>query len=178
MPRIFDLIAVVAVAVALLLPKPSLKASPALAGERIELDRVAALEDARFAAPDDVEVALGLADAYLRLGHADWALATLAAPARRPDADARVYLTRATAFAERLEAQATVDEAKRGDAVCDAAPARCPPGTRVKLSVIASSMQVLLDGKIDPYKDPQRAREAVSKVLHATHAKGAPPARP
>src|SRR5581483_7797374 len=93
--RAFDLIAIVAVAIVLLLPKPSLEAKPALVGEKIELDRVAALEDARFAEPDNVDHAVELADAYLRLLRPDWALATLAEFAS--SGDHRVHLLRATA---------------------------------------------------------------------------------
>jgi hypothetical protein len=166
MSRVLDLIAVVAVAIVLLLPKPSLEAKPALTGEKIEVDRVAALEDAHFAAPDDVERALALAGAYLDLSHPDWALATLEPfTARR---DHRVHLLRATAHAERLEARACVDEAARGVLACDAEGEKCNPADRVRFGVISNSMQALLDLKIDPRKSPLEAREAVSKVLHST----------
>ena len=46
MSRIVDLIAVAAVAVVVLLPSGSLVAKPAVVGDKVELDRVAALEDA------------------------------------------------------------------------------------------------------------------------------------
>src|SRR3954466_8587026 len=94
--RIVDLIAVAAVAVVVLLPSGSIVAKPALVGDKIELDRVAALEDARFSDPASVDKALLLADAYLRADHAEWALATTAQFA---DAgDHRVHLARATAY--------------------------------------------------------------------------------
>jgi hypothetical protein len=41
----------------------------------------------------------------------------------------------------------------------------------VRLGVVAQSMQALVDGKIDPRKDPRKAREAVAGVLHATKAR-------
>src|SRR5690348_14503166 len=106
--RIVDLIAVAAVAVVLLLPSGSLVAKPALEGDKVELDRIAALEDARFVAPDDVDRALALADAYLRAEHADWALATTAAFAE--GGDHRVHTLRATAWAERLQPELAVAE--------------------------------------------------------------------
>jgi hypothetical protein len=169
MRRTFDLIAVAAVAVVLLLPKASLQAKVALVGEKIELDRIAELEDARFADPDNVERAVQLADAYLALLHPDWALATTASLVDRNDH--RIFLVRATAFAERLEAQACVDETKRGLAACDAAgPAKCSDAVRIRFGVISSAMQALVDQGIDPHKDPKRAREAVSGVLHSTKA--------
>jgi hypothetical protein len=166
MPRVFDLIAIVALAIVLLLPKPSLEAKPALQGEKIELDRVAALEDARFAEPDSVEHALDLAGVYLDLQHPDWALATLRPFVTR--GEHRVHLLRATAHADRLETHACVDEAKRGLAACDAEGARCNPADRIRFDVISAAMQTLIDQNIDAQKNPLQAREAVSKVLHST----------
>lgn len=174
MSRAFDLIAIAAVAIVLFLPKPSLQAKPALVGEKIELDRVAALEDARFAEPGNIDHAVELADAYLRLARADWALATLAQFSS--SGDHRVHLLAATAHAERLEPGATVDEAARGLAACDAEGPRCSSADRVRFGVISQSMQSLVDAKIDPYKSPQQAREAVSRVLHSTKASDKAPA--
>ena len=132
MRRAFDLIAVAAVAVVLLLPKASLQAKVALTGEKIELDKIAELE---------------------------------------PRNDHRIALVRATAYAERLEAKACVDETARGLAACDAAgPAKCSQAVRIRFGVISSAMQVLVDKGIDPHIDPKRAREAVSGVLHSTKA--------
>jgi hypothetical protein len=168
--RIVDIIAVTAVAVVVLLPSGSLVAKPALVGDKIELDRIAALEDARFSAPDDVERALALADAYLRAEHPDWALATTATFV---DAgDHRVHTLRATAWAERLQAAEAVAEAQRGYAACDReGPARCDAAARVRLGVVAAPMQALVDAGVDPRKDPRKARETVAGALHATKAK-------
>jgi hypothetical protein len=168
MSRAFDLIAVFAVAVVLLLPKASLDARPALEGDRVELDRVAELEDALYRAPDDVDRAVALADAYLRLGHPDWTLATLA---RFADRGAyKVHLLAATARAERLEAELCLAEKEKGMKACDAAGPACPEADRVRLGVIASAMGALVEGGIDPKKDPVRARQAVAKILKATKA--------
>src|SRR5437763_14334776 len=143
MSRIVDLIAVAAVAVVVLLPSGSLVAKPALVGDKVELDRVAALEDARFAKPDDIEIALALADAYLRAEHPDWALETTA---QFTDAgDHRVHLARATAYAERLQANEAVAEAQRGYAACDREGPKCDAATRVRIGVVAAPMQALVD---------------------------------
>jgi len=167
--RIVDVIAVAAVAVVLLLPSGSLVAKPALEGDKVELDRVAALEDARFVAPDDVERALALADAYLRVDHPDWALATTAAFAE--GGDHRVHTVRATAWAERLQPELAVAEAQRGYAACDhEGPQLCDAAARVRLDLVARPMQALVDGHIDVRKDPRKAREAVYGVLHSTKA--------
>jgi hypothetical protein len=170
MGRIVDVIAVAAVAVVVLLPSGSLVAKPALVGDKVELDRIAALEDARFAAPNDVEAALALGDAYLRMLHPDWALATTAAFTEV--GDHRVHTLRATAWAERVQPDEAVAEAKRGYAACDREGAgKCDAAARVRLGVVAQAMQVLVDGKIDARKDPRKAREAVAGVLHATKAR-------
>ncbi len=164
MPRIFDLIAVAAVAFVVLLPKASVDARPALDGEAMELDRVAELQDDLSRNPDDVDTALKLADAHLSFMRADWALATLARFTARPDA--RVHLTLATAHAERLEAQEVVDECARVEAACATPGPTCPEGTAAKAGLLRDAMQALLDGKIDPAKDPQAAKDAVYKALH------------
>lgn len=167
--RLVDLIAVAAVAIVVLLPSGSLVAKPALVGDKIELDRIAALEDARFADPTDVDKALALADAYLRADHAEWALATTA---QFGDAgDHRVHLVRATAYAERLQAHEAVAEAQRGYAACDReGAATCDAAARVRIGVVAAPMQALVDANIDPRHDPKAARAAVAGVLHSTRA--------
>jgi hypothetical protein len=168
--RLVDLIAVAAVAIVVLLPSGSLVAKPALVGDKIELDRIAALEDARFVEPTSVDKALALADAYLRAEHPDWALATTA---QFEDAgDHRIHLLRATAFAERLEPNEAVAEAQRGYAACDHEGSKCDTAARVRIGVVAAPMQALVDAKIDPKHDPKGARAAVAGVLHATKANG------
>ena len=168
-PRIVDLIAVAAVAIVVLLPSGSLVAKPALVGDKIELDRVAALEDARFSDPTNVDKALALADAYLRAEHPEWSLATMSSFVEA--GDHRVFLARATAYAERLQAAASVAEAAKATAACDRqGPSLCDTAARVRIGVVAAPMQALVDAKIDPYKDPKGARAAVAGVLHATKA--------
>src|SRR4051794_9924120 len=103
MRRAFDLIAVAAVAVVLLLPKASLQAKVALAGEKIELDKSPELRDARVGDPNSVGRAAELADAFLRLLPPDGALPPAAE--FEPRNDHRIALVRATAYAERLEAK-------------------------------------------------------------------------
>jgi hypothetical protein len=167
--RAFDLIAVSAVAVVVLMPKASIVAHPALVGERVELSHIAALEDAAFAQPDSVDAAVELAEAYLRREHPDWALSLLQRFVAR--GDHRVHQLRATAYAERLDALASLAEIERGLAACDAeGDARCPAYVRIRLGYLQTSMKALADAKIDPYTDPRAAKEAVTKVLHATKA--------
>lgn len=180
-PRIADLIAVAAVAVVVLLPKGALVAKPALVGNKVDLDRVAMLEDARFAAPNDLNRALALADAYLAASHPDWALETTAQFADADDF--RLHLSRATAYADRLQPLPAAKEARQAYAACDrAGSSRCGGAARVRISLVAGPMQALLDRGIDPRKDPAAARAAVTGVLHTTRAddllKDAPKAAP
>lgn len=169
-PKFADVVAVAAVAVVVLMPSGSLVAKPALVGDRVELDRVATLEDARFARPDSVDAALALGDAYLRADHPDWALATTA-----PFVDAgdhRVHLLRATAWADRMQPVESVAESARGEAACDKeGPTRCDTAARTRLGLVATPMQALVDAHIDPRKDPKGARDAVAAVMHTTKAR-------
>jgi hypothetical protein len=169
-PRFADVVAVAAVAIVVLMPSGSLTAKPALVGDRMELDRVATLEDARFAQPDSVDAALALGDAYLRSDHPDWALATTAAFA---DAgDHRVHLLRATAWADRMQPTESVAESARGVAACDQeGPTRCDLAARTRLGLVAVPMQALVDAHIDPRKDPRGARDTVGAVMHSTRAR-------
>jgi hypothetical protein len=170
MPRIFDLFAVLAVAVVILLPKASVDAKPALDGEPLELDRIAELQDDLYRNPDDVEAAAKLSDGFLSFMRADWALATMSRFADR--SDYRVHLTLATAHAERLEAKQVVDEialVEKGCADADAGKpntVKCPEGTLARAGLLHDAMQALLDGSIDPAKDPVAAKDAVYKALH------------
>src|SRR5262249_4120620 len=135
-------------------------------GEPMELDRVAELQDDLFRNPDDVDAALKLSDSFLSFMRADWALATMARFSARPDY--RVHLLLATAHAERLEARQVVDEAALVEKACadPAAQPKCPEGTLAKAGLFRDAMQSLLDGKIDPAKDPVAAKDAVYKALH------------
>ncbi len=164
--RIIDLIAMAVLGVVVLFPKPDLDAHPEFTGETVELDRIAALEDARFAAPHDLPRVTALADAYLDTFHPDFALATLA---NLDDQDPQVQLLRATAFAERLEAPESVAAATAGFEDCE--KSECPTALRVRMQTVQGAMQALIDAKIDPLKQPEEARKAVAATLYETHPK-------
>ena len=167
MNRLFDLIAVAAVAFVVLLPKASVQARPALDVDPSESARVALLEDAVTREPTNEEAAADLAETYLRLDHPDWALVTLSRFSGAT-ATARVSLLRGTAYADRLEPALAVEATTQGRAACDARG--CPAVVAARLSVIEAPMKALADAHIDPRKEQQRAREIVSKTIHSTHA--------
>ena len=175
MLRLVDLVAILALAVVVLLPKASIEARPALAGEHVELDRIAHLQDDVFREPENAEALLGLADGFLSFGRPDWAIASLSrftaaeqrgerwAQDRLPRA--RAHLALATAHAERLEAAETVTEARLVEAQCDPGLPTCAP-LLARAGLIRGAMQALLDKNIDPAQDPQRAKSEVYKAIH------------
>ena len=173
MNRIFDLIAVVCVAVVVLLPKASVEARPAVQADKIDdaaASRMAELEETlaqnKMTSTPNEPAAIELAQLYLRVERPDWALIALA-DVEAASASARTWLLRSTAHAERLEAALSVAASKSGLLACKTHG--CPADVEAKLHIIAAPMQALLDQNIDPKTDPQRAKEAVGKVLHATH---------
>lgn len=173
MRRILDLVAVSALALVVLMPKPSVEARPALEGAPVELDQVSKLQDEAFRNPRDLTPALALADACLSFFRADWAIQVLTPFVTMEERDempkdARVHLLLATARAERLEATFAVAERQKIDEACAAGEGTpgCPFGTVARARIIGSSMQVLMDKNIDPAKDPVRAKQEVYKMLH------------
>jgi hypothetical protein len=167
MNRLFDVIAVFCVAVVVLLPKASVDAKPALNVDTAQESHIAALEDSFARDPRNETVAVELADSYLEAERPDWALVTLSGFAGDASS-ARVSLVRATAHADRLEADAAVKAIHEGEAAC--AAHGCPPIVASRLQLIGAPMQALVDAKIDPHKDLLRAKEAVGKALHSTRA--------
>ncbi len=162
-----DLIAIAVLGVVVLFPKPDLDAHPEFVGETVELDRIAALEDARFAAPNDLSRVIALADEYLGTSHPDFALATLA---HLDHSDPQVELLRATAFADRLEAPEAVEAARRGFEACDHTPS-CTIETRVRLETARAAMQTLIDHGLDALQQPEAARRVVAQTLREAHPK-------
>ena len=67
MARLIDLFALAIVAFLLLLPQPTVVFAPAFSGDKSDMDRVAALEDALHRKPEEIEVAIELTRAYLRI---------------------------------------------------------------------------------------------------------------
>ena len=175
--RLVDLFAVLAVAVVVLLPKPSVSAKPALEGEPVELDRVAQLQTDAFAHPTDLAPALQLADELMSYARADWALQTLAPYVEREvngqaPRDARLHLAVATAHAERFESHAAVDEQRIVEEICHGVEGtpQCPPGTLARSQIIGGAMKVLADKDIDPSKEPVRAKAEVYKAIHPSRS--------
>jgi hypothetical protein len=167
---LIDIMVIVFLAVAFLMPKGTLGLSPAIPatmGQPIERERLAELEDALYAEPNNETTACELADAYLAVDQSEWALATLA-PFAHSD-HYRPHLVRATALAERLHANESVGAANAGLKVCDHDP-KCDDAARARLTIIARAMQALVDQHIDGIHDPARAKQAVAEALRSTRS--------
>ena len=174
MARAAELLLIALAALAVMMPRPTLDAEPALRASPLELDEVARLEDARAASPDDVEAACDLADAYLRFDHPEWSLQALATFGDRKNP--RVHLLRAIARADRFDVSVGHQESVRGLALCKENPAGCPELIRQKLEVVEKPLAALVASGVDPRKDPLAARTAVGKAMRPT--KGLPPLAP
>jgi hypothetical protein len=128
--KLIDLFALAIVAFVLLLPQPTVVFSPGFAGDKSDLDRIAVLEDSLYRKKDDVEVAVDLARAYLRIEQPVWAIATL-----RPYKGAgsyQVHQVLATAYATVLRFDLGLAEAESGMAQCESQGPRCPEVTQIR----------------------------------------------
>ncbi len=183
MAKLIDLFALAIVAFVLLLPQPTVVFSPGFAGDKSDLDRIAVLEDSLYRKKDDVEVAVDLARAYLRIEQPVWAIATL-----RPYKGAgsyQVHQVLATAYATVLRFDLGLAEAESGMAQCESQGPRCPEVTQIRLGYLANLMRENAQKGIDASTDPVAAKRMVQAALRATKAQlpestptSSPPVKP
>lgn len=172
MARLLDLLALLIVAFLLLLPQPTVTFSPGFVGDKSDLDRIAVLEDALFRKPGDVEPAIELARAYLRVEQPSWAIATLAPHATKDNY--LVHQVLATAYATVLRFDLGLAQAEAGLKACDTQ--NCPDVTRIRLEYLAGLMRENAQKGTDPNTDPIAAKQRVRAALRATRAQ--PPTTP
>lgn len=166
MTRFLDLVAILIVAVLVLLPQPGVTVFPAVQGDKTDLDRLAGLEDARYRAPDDVQAAVELARAYLRVEQPAWAVAALEPFFGR--GEHAVHQVAAYAYATLLLPQDALKQTEQGLAACDAKPTHCPDMARIRLQYLGDLMRQPAQAGVDPQTDPLRARKLVREALRAT----------
>lgn len=180
MARLVDLFALAIVAFLLLLPQPTVVFTPGFAGDKSDIDRIAVLEDALYRKQDDVETAVELARAYLRIEQPAWAIATLR-PYGKADSY-QVHQVLATAYATVLRFDLGLAEAEAGLAVCESQGPRCPEVTQIRLGYLANLMRENAQKGIDANTDPVAAKRMVQAALRATKAQTPttppPPAKP
>jgi hypothetical protein len=164
--RFLDLFAVLIVAFVVLLPQPGVVVFPAVQGDKTDLDRLAVLEDARYRAPDDVNAAVDLARAYLRVDQPAWAVAALQPFFGR--GEYQVHQVAAYAYATLLLPQEALKQAEQGLAACTARGPQCPDVAAIRLQYLAELMRQPAEAGVDPSRDPLHARELVRQALRAT----------
>lgn len=155
--RFLDLAVLALVAVAVLLPRPDVKASPALRISPDRLERVAELEAELQASPGDAALALELADHYLDGHRPDWALAALRTPLQRSPDDHRLHMRRSLALADHFEAAPAYAAAARALALCGSgSTVKCGDAERTRLELLEGTLRRVKD--IDMRKDPNTAK--------------------
>jgi hypothetical protein len=164
--RFLDLVALLIVAVLVLLPQPGVNVFPAVQGDKTDLDRLAGLEDARYRAPEDVQAAVELARAYLRVEQPAWAVSALEPFFSRGEHS--VHQVAAYAYATLLLPQEALKQTEQGLSACDAKPASCPDVVRIRLQYLGDLMRQPAQAGVDPQTDPLRARKLVREALRAT----------
>lgn len=169
--RLLDLIVLVLLATVVLLPRPDASVKPALSLDPERRARVAELQSALIARPDDVEASLELANIFLDGHRPDWALATVTAAAKAHPNDYRVHHVRAIAYADRFEGEPAFAAAQRAAELCEATPPPagapvCGDAARSRLALLSATLSEV--AKVDMKRQPYIAKERIFKTLHPT----------
>jgi hypothetical protein len=168
MGRIFDLLALAALAFLVLLPKPSVIAHPAW--PRVDAEartRIAELEAARLLAPGDTALALELAELYERGRRPEWALQTLSPLAAAHPDDHRLWFGIAVAHADRFEFELSRVAINRTLEACGRDP-RCDQPARARLALFERAMSRIAAEKLDMEHTPHKVREVILESLRNT----------
>jgi predicted Zn-dependent protease len=175
--RYLDLAVLALVAIAVLLPRPDVKASPALRIAPDRLERVAELEAQLAAQPEDAAVALELADQYLDGHRPDWALAALAKALKRTPDDHRLHLRRSLALAEHFEGAPAHAAAARALALCESGSSvKCSDADRTRLTLLEETLRKVKD--IDMREDPNTAKLRILRGLRPVYVPPRPKTAP
>ena len=186
MKRFLDILAVVALAVVVLMPRPGAEVKAAV--DRLDREteqRIAELQAALLGDPGNLEAAIEVAEIYRNVHRPEWSLATLGPFRERAAADYRVHFGIAMAQAERFELVAAHAAMSRAIAACtkNAGPVRCGAAPEARMRLVQVGLQRVMDSKIDPRKRPDVVQEAMFGSLRATRiekirSSGKPPAPP
>jgi hypothetical protein len=186
MKRFFDIFAVVALAVVVLMPRPGVEVKAAVAKlDRETEQRIAELQAALLGDPQNREAAIEVAEIYRTVHRPEWALATLGPFREKAAADYRVFFGIAMAQAERFELADAHRAMGRALAACakNAGKVPCGPAPEARMRMVQMGLQRVMDSKIDPRKHPEVVAEAMYGSLRATkiekiRASGRPKAPP
>ncbi len=164
---ILDLAVLALLAVVLLMPRPDVKAKPAMNVAPEKRERVAELQAELLGAPGSLEPSYELANIFLDAKRPDWALAVVGEALANHRDDYRLHSLRAIAFADRFEAGPAFESVKRALLLCETpapgAAVSCGEGARSRLLLLRSALESVAD--IDMRKDPHIARERIMERL-------------
>jgi hypothetical protein len=162
---IFDLIAVVLVAIAVLMPAPGFIVEDGYAEARPSDLRIVAQAQARLAeSPADGAEVGRLADTLVRLNQHQDALRQ-AGESFEAGGGWRAAIAVSVVHADRVEVGPALDWANKALAACDGDRSMCPEHDRVRISLYQSGMQAGLESGVDPRLQPEAFRKEVRKSL-------------
>ena len=154
--------------VAVLKPRPDVRAQPALRLAPEDLKRVAELEARLQGAPGDTPVALELMDLFMDGRRPDWAATVATAAIEHAPQDHRLWARRALGLADHFEAGAAYQAAGKALALCEAgSTVPCGPAELARLTLLSSTLFTVKD--IDMRQDPNTAKERILKALRPAY---------
>lgn len=165
---VLDMVAAGMVALLILIPDREIYVHDAYAGAEAGAVRdVARYQALARAAPEDGEVAEGLALALLDLHQSDWALRVAGAAAARADeaTEWRAHFAAASAHARRLEAEDALERTERALEACDGAGAGCPDDWRARIGLFRDQLARGLEAGVDPETEPERFRRETLRTV-------------
>jgi len=176
--NLLDLVVVIVVAVAIFLPPRATYALDAAKGTDVDRVALATAEARTIAHPEDGAAAAELGRRLTLVGHLDWAVeatAELGAAAARSPSRWRALLATSVAYAERLEAQESLDWARRALEACHAAgTTACPADDEVRLDLFVDHLDAGVRSGIDPRRNPEGFRAASVEEIRSIHLNPSP----
>lgn len=168
MTRVLDIVVLMMVAIAILIPRPGVQVKPALAADAERRARVAELQTRLLGHPTDAEASLELADIFLDGRRPDWALATLTDPLAANGNDHRLHWRRSLALADHFEGGGAYQSAARALSLCEGGSSRsCGDADRSRLELLVGTLERVKG--FDMRKDPNRAKQEIVKALRPTY---------
>jgi hypothetical protein len=165
--RVLDLLILVLLAVAILIPRPDVKVKAALPENSPDRQRIAELQARLMATPTDASAALDLAGIFMDVGHPEWALSSLDSALAAHPADHRLHLARSLAFVDHFEAGYAYGEAMRALALCEAGSVvPCDEAERGRMVILKSTLDRIKN--MDMRRDPNSAKDQIIKGLRPT----------
>ena len=179
MKRFLDLIALAALGLVVLLPRPGVEVKAAVDKLDPQTEqRIAELQAALLGNADDREATVEVAEIYRSVHRPEWALATLGPLRDKAPDDWRVGFGIAMAHAERFEFESAHGAMRRALTACEAGrgPVACGAAQDARMRLVQAGLRRIVDQHIDPRAHPEVVQEIMYQTIRAT--KTPPPPRP